>query len=145
MIVYKLQGEIKEKYETMLAKRKDIERAFDIMEELTGIRPDFVSDTGSFAFKKKGMMPEDLPPFLKMNKRTDFITPKKSTRKGREILKRFAEDYEPLPSVHPFHICQTMGIPFGSGFNIETVNGEPCFVSWSGFDPEELGCEKLEI
>jgi len=141
MIVYKLTDELKQKYEQIQNERKEWNKIHAVIEELTGIKPTACSEGGTFMFRAD-IKREDLPDFLKMN-REGRISPRHSTRKGKELVKEF--DKHNFPDIHPFHIRTKLGLPMNVGFKIDTVGGELCFVDWSHFDPADLGCEKAEV
>ncbi len=104
MKVYEIPKDHLEKLESWKLRESNfLNIAFKLTQDLTGIKPSEVNKNGEFAFKSKKIIDKkDLPDFLKLDK-TGYIVPRRSHKKGREILKKWDDAKVPDISQNGFY------------------------------------------
>ena len=145
MKVWKFSQEQLQKHQEWQEKRKRWSSAFEIIEEMTGIKPEAVNEGGMFSFRPP--VGAKLPDYFTKPDAKGAVRPKKNHFMGRKLLLHWREAN--IPSIHPFDFICHMGLGeiIGSRwtFRTDTLNGELVLIEAKNWNPEDYGYEPVEI
>lgn len=144
MKVWKIPEKQQQKWLQWLARQAQWRLAFEVIKNLTGIRPVEVNDGGKFSFVPLAGV--EIPDYFTKPSATGAIRPKKNHPEGKRLLKLWKEAN--IPSIHPFDFWVHMDIsPEGGAgvYRIDHVGGTMHLVGARGWTPEKYGYEPVEI
>lgn len=145
MKIYQIPKEHIIKLDQWKSIEKDFYSSFKLIENLTGIEPLEIREDGKFGFRPKNLISKkDMPNYLRKDS-CDYLVPRKSNKKGKEISKRWEEAQIPDISKSGF-IEYMFGIKtYNAEIKYDTINGKLHVVQCEGIDLLKYGYIEIDI
>jgi hypothetical protein len=116
-----------------------------LIEKLIGIKPIALCRSGSFRFQPPPGI--ELPPyFTSPSEPYGLVSPKKNSKKGRELWAEWEKaKFEPISVIHLLFFLR-INIPSGKfSYGLNEIGGQTYLVSAVGWNPENYGYEAVEV
>ncbi len=119
---------------------------YELVQDLTGIKPSEVKNNGEFAFKPKHEIhKKDLPDFLRVDN-TGYIVPRLSNKKGKEISNKWKDAKVPDISQNGFyHYMFGITSLFNDIIKFDTIGDKLFVVHCEWIDLSKYGYTEIEI
>jgi len=137
--VYQIPEDHKLKLKEWEKRQHKFDQTFKVIKELTGIEPIAVSERAEFAFKPKNHIDKkDLPEYLKLD-HDGLIKPKHSSKKGKELYKKWKEyNFEGISGTDFCHFMFNT-LVFEFRFDMEEFGDEKYVTKCEGIDLTKYG------